>query len=222
VKLAEYVHGTRGHSHSENAETPGVTLEHGRSYDALVDVFFAGRRSAVFNRLVQLSGAKPGDRVLDVGCGTGYLTRRLARAATPKGKAIGLDASSGMLQQARRACPSDTCEFVVGAAEKLEFNDGSFDVVTSSLMLHHLPAQLRAEALSEMHRVLRPGGRLLIAEFRPPTTRLARHLIGSMTGPAMQENMRAALPDLIRTAGFPPPKTGDLRPWITYALTERQ
>jgi ubiquinone/menaquinone biosynthesis C-methylase UbiE len=127
-----------------------------------------------------------------------------------------------MLEQARRSARSAACEFVVGAAERLEFAEGSFDIVTSSLMLHHLPPELRAQALGEMHRVLRPGGQLLIGEFRPPSTRFGRRLIASVTGPAMQEDMRSALPGLIREAGFTDLRTGDLRPWITYAQAARQ
>ncbi|HTJ72892.1 MAG TPA: methyltransferase domain-containing protein [Actinospica sp.] len=246
MKLAERLHGThqhgQGHAHAAsphgNADTEGITIEHGRRYDAFVDTFFLGRRSAVYSRLAELSGARPGDRVLDVGCGTGYLTQRLAAIAAPadgssradrRASVVGVDASLGMLEQARRSAggpgsrrtggqtDSTACEFVLGAAERLEFEDGSFDVVASSLMLHHLPQDLRARALAEMRRVLRPGGRLLVAEFRPPSTRLGRHLIASVTGPAMQEDMRSVLPGLIREAGFIDVRTGDLRPWITYA-----
>jgi ubiquinone/menaquinone biosynthesis C-methylase UbiE len=246
VKLAERLHGAHAHRHGAHeqggqvhrhdasgggADTPGVTLEHGRRYDAFVDAFFFGRRSAVYNRLAELSGARPGDRVLDVGCGTGYFAQRLARIVAPvgrggthsqQGSVTGVDASAGMLDQARRSARSAACEFVVGAAERLEFADGSFDIVTSSLMLHHLPPELRAQALGEMHRVLRPGGQLLIGEFRPPSTRFGRRLIASVTGPAMQEDMRSALPGLIREAGFTDLRTGDLRPWITYAQAARQ
>jgi ubiquinone/menaquinone biosynthesis C-methylase UbiE len=240
MKLAEHLHGSRaahtheGHHHDEShggADTPGITLEHGRRYDAFVDAFFFGRRSAVYSRLAELSGAQPGDRVLDVGCGTGYFARRLARVVAPasragrqqalQGSVIGIDASAGMLEQARRSTESAACEYVVGVAERLEFEDGSFDVVTSSLMLHHLPNELRGQALSEMRRVLRPGGQLLIGEFRPPSTRLGRRLIASVTGPAMREDMRSALPGLIRDAGFTEVRTGDLRPWITYAHAVR-
>lgn len=243
MKLAERLHGAHAHAHQPdghghggpghrhdaphgNADTPGITIEDGRRYDAFVDVFFFGRRSAVYGRLAELSGAKPGDRVLDVGCGTGYLSSRLGRIVAPEGgvggqahqgSVVGVDASAGMLEQARSTTQSDACEYVVGAAERLEFEDGSFDVVTSGLMLHHLPRELRVQALREMHRVLRPGGQLLIGEFRPPSTRFGRWLIAAVNGPAMREDMRSALPGLISEAGFEDVRAGDLRPWITYA-----
>lgn len=251
MKLAERLHGAHAHAHQRdaheqggpghrhdasqashgNADTPGITLEDGQRYDKFVDTFFLGRRSAVYRRLAELSGAKPGDHVLDVGCGTGYLSHPLGRIVAPVGSAggqahqgsvVGVDASAGMLEQARRSTRSDACEFVVGAAERLEFEDGSFDVVTSSLMLHHLPSELRAQALSEMRRVLRPGGQLLIGEFRPPSTRLGRWLLASVNGPAMREDVRSALPGLIGEAGFADVRAGDLRPWITYAHAIRR
>lgn len=65
-----------------------------------------------------------------------------------------------------------------------------------------------------MFRVLRRGGSVLIAEFRPPAGRVGRYLIGALTGPAMAEN-RIDEP-MLREAGFEQPRSGDLRPWIHY------
>ncbi|WP_051450626.1 class I SAM-dependent methyltransferase [Actinospica robiniae] len=216
----------RGHAHGHagahgNADTTGITLHHSRSYDGFVNAFFAGRRPAVFRKLAGLSGAEPGDRALDVGCGTGYLTSMLAAAVAPGGSVSGVDASAAMVAEANRLRSSTHCTYTVGAAERLEFEDGRFDVVTSSLMLHHLPTELRVPALREMRRVLRPGGRVLIAEFRPPRTGLGRRVVGAITDPAMQEDQRPLLPGLFREAGFPAPLTGDLRPWVTYAIATR-
>jgi ubiquinone/menaquinone biosynthesis C-methylase UbiE len=207
--------GHHAHPHG-NADTPGITLNHSRGYDRFVNAFFLGRRAAVFRQLARLSGAKAGDRALDVGCGTGYLTSMLAAEVAPGGSVIGLDASAAMVAEASRQRSSAGCTYTVGAAESLEFEDAEFDVITSSLMLHHLPPELRVPALREMRRVLRPGGRVLIAEFRPPRTRLGRQLVGGFTGPAMKEDQRAVLPGLFREAGFRDLRAGDLRPWITY------
>lgn len=90
-----------------------------------------------------MSGARPGDRVLDVGCGTGYLTRRLAPLVIPGGEVIGVDPAAPMIEYARRHAPA-TCRYLVGEGQALDLPDTSIDVVVSSLALHHIPAVDRA------------------------------------------------------------------------------
>jgi ubiquinone/menaquinone biosynthesis C-methylase UbiE len=122
--------------------------------------------------------------VLDVGCGTGYLTRLMAQAVTPRGTAQGLDPSDEAITQAQRLTRLANCTFADGIAEALDAPDSTYDVVGSSLMIHHLPETLRPQAIGEKFRVLRAGGSVLIAEFRPPASRIGRHLIASHS-PAM-------------------------------------
>jgi ubiquinone/menaquinone biosynthesis C-methylase UbiE len=190
---------------------------HGRSYDIYAAVFFGGRRNRVFNRLAAESGARPGDRVLDVGCGTGYFTRLMAQAITPGGTAHGVDPSSDAITEARRVTRLDNCTFGEGVAEALDAPDGAYDVVVSSWMIHHLPESLRHRAIAEMYRVLRPGGTVLISEFRPPASRIGRRLITRLTGHNAMANNRVDLLDpMIRKAGFEQPHSGELRPWTYY------
>jgi SAM-dependent methyltransferase len=211
MELARFLHG------STDARTGGRTLTHGRAYEAFGTVFFGGRRRQVFTRLARLSGARPGDRVLDVGCGTGYLTLCVADAVTPAGSVLGIDPSPEVLAHARRRAGHRThCTFADGIAEELPGGDGGYDVVVSSLMIHHLPQDARARAVAEMHRVLRPGGRLLLADFRPPANPVARHLVGAVTGPVMEHNPVHLLQPLARAAGFTDIESGDLHPWIHY------
>jgi ubiquinone/menaquinone biosynthesis C-methylase UbiE len=190
---------------------------HGRSYDIYAAVFFGGRRHRVFNRLTAESGARPGDRVLDVGCGTGYFTRLMARAVAPDGTAHGVDPAGEAIEHARGVTRLDNCTFGGGVAEALDAPDGAYDVVVSSLMIHHLPEALRHRAIDEMFRVLRPGGSVLIAEFRPPASRIGRRVITKLTGhDAMAENRVDLLEPMIRKAGFEQPRSGALRPWTYY------
>ncbi|MGW1621184.1 class I SAM-dependent methyltransferase [Streptomyces sp. NPDC002172] len=99
--------------------------------------------------------------------------------------------------------------------------DDSFDAVVTSLMLHHLPEGLRPAALREMRRVLRPGGRLPVVEFRPPRSRLGRHLVHGGVGHVMSHNRVDLLGDLVTDAGFEIHGHGDVRPWLTYVQAAR-
>jgi ubiquinone/menaquinone biosynthesis C-methylase UbiE len=116
-----------------------------------------------------------GDRVLDVGCGPGYAARMLAEAVGPEGSVVGIDAAPEMTEYAsRRARRLTNCRFQPGTAESLAFPDGSFDVLVSSLVMHHLAEDGRFRAVREMRRVLRPGGTLLLADFAIPETEAMR------------------------------------------------
>jgi SAM-dependent methyltransferase len=154
------------HGLLEGRSSTGITLRAFRLNAAANHIMFAGRRGRVYDRLVVLSGVQPGDSVLDVGSSSGYLTRRLAAAAGPSGLVTGLDPSEPAIAYARRhARPGLT--FAVGVAQDLGPRDASFDVVTCTLAMHHIPARQRQAALAEMYRVTRPGGRLLAADMAP-------------------------------------------------------
>jgi ubiquinone/menaquinone biosynthesis C-methylase UbiE len=201
---------------SHPAATRGHTLGAPRLYDAFVDLFFFGRRRATFRALIAAAGVKPGQRVLDVGCGTGYFARLLARAVGPAGLVVGVDASPEMIAHAtRKAGRAGHGRFRVGTAEALDFPAAHFDVVVSSLMLHHLPEDLRVPALGEMRRVLRPGGTLLVAEARLPRGRGWR-LLARVHGFDRMARMVPRLEPLAAEAGFAEIRAGEARPWLRY------
>lgn len=133
-------------------------------YDLLNDLQSFGLHRWWKRRLVRLSGAAPGKRILDVCCGTGDVSLALARRGA---EVVGLDFSEAMLAVARRRAALDgSVSFVQGDALKLPFDEGSFDAVTISYGLRNL-ADIPA-GLAEMLRVTRPGGRLLILDFGKP------------------------------------------------------
>ncbi|GAB3959798.1 hypothetical protein GCM10029978_007590 [Actinoallomurus acanthiterrae] len=205
------------HSHDERPDAGGV-IERARAYEVATAIAFGGMRRRLYGRLAARSGAGLGDRVLDVGCGTGALTRALAARVGPVGEATGLDASEPMIAYARRHAPGS---YVLGQAQDLPFDDDTFDVVTSAYAVHHVPAAARATAFSEMFRVLRPGGRLLIADFRPPEGRLATHVTSALAGPAMARNPIGEFADLIAGAGFTIEDDGDQWPLLHYTCAAR-
>jgi ubiquinone/menaquinone biosynthesis C-methylase UbiE len=115
-------------------------------------------------RMVSFAKLQPSQQVLDVGTGTGIVALEAARRIGSEGKVLGIDLSDGMLataiSKAARAGLAN-CEFRKMDAESLEINNQSFDVVLSLFALLHLPDPLKG--LKEMFRVLRPGGRLVLA-----------------------------------------------------------
>lgn len=208
-------------SHHGGSGTPTHGKPNGhRRHDILSPVFYGGRRRRVFTRLVAESGARPGDRVLDIGCGTGYFTRLVARAVAPGGAAHGVDSDGEVIEHAQRLTPVDNCSFSEGSAEALDAPDGAYTVVVSSLMIHHLPEALRRQAISEMFRVLRQGGTVLIAEFRPPASRIGRRLVAAHS-PAMAANRVDQLEPLLLDAGFEQFRSGDLRPWTHFVRARK-
>src|SRR3954468_24179080 len=125
---------------------------------------------AMFALLAQLVlatiGMQPGTRVLDVACGSGIVARTAAPLVGSSGQVAGLDANPAMLAVARQAAAADglNIEWRVGNAQSLPFADRSFDLVLCQHGLQFFPDRLAA--LTEMHRVLAPGGRVAIVTWR--------------------------------------------------------
>lgn len=134
-------------------------------YDRANTVLSFGRDDAWRRRAADAAAPPPGGDVLDVGCGTGRLTRELRKRVGSRGRVVGLDFSARMLALARASHPE--IEWVHGDATALPFDDGSFDVATTAFALRNLA--FPEKGLSEMLRVVRAGGRLVVLEFlRPP------------------------------------------------------
>jgi ubiquinone/menaquinone biosynthesis C-methylase UbiE len=210
------MHDTLRRLHRRERGT-GTTIDRFLLNELVSQLAFGGRRGRVYRRIVSLAGVRPGDSVLDVGCSSGYLARKLAAAAGPAGHVTGVDPSAAAIGYARRHAHGGTT-FIVGIAQDLPFPDSSFDVVTCTLAIHHVPARKRAAALAELYRVTRPGGRLLVADFDPAQHALPLH-------PGARRMRRAAatvgpLADLATAAGYRAESSAAL-PLLRYVLAIR-
>jgi ubiquinone/menaquinone biosynthesis C-methylase UbiE len=198
---------------TSGTSTKGLILKGGWRYDLgawFCDTFlFRGQWRKLRQRTTDLAQLQPGDAVLDVGCGTGILALEVARRVGRTGRVAGVDPGTEQIARARAkaARRNAPIEFQIGVIEQLPFPDHSFEVVFSTLMMHHLPAPLKRQGLAEITRVLKPGGRLVIADFTHKKERAGQathfHAGGSRT-----HDLAAIVSD----AGFPQVETKEMRP----------
>jgi ubiquinone/menaquinone biosynthesis C-methylase UbiE len=135
----------------------------------------------VATELLRAAALRPGERVLDVGCGTGIVARFAAEAVGSEGSVVGLDVEPGMLAVARSVTVGAGIEWIEASAESIPLPDESVEVVLCQMSLQFVPD--RARALEEMRRVLVPGGRLVLnvpgppsSFFEPLSEALAKHV----------------------------------------------
>lgn len=158
------------HDHaSATPTTTGRVLHWARFYDAAAFLMTFGREGRLRRETVERAGVAPGHSVLDVGCGTGSLTLAAKAAAGASGQVHGIDPSPEMIEVSRKKAARKRVDvdFRLGVIENLPFPDASIDVVLSSLMLHHLPDDLKRKGLAEVARVLKPGGRFFAVDMTP-------------------------------------------------------
>ncbi|WP_328943213.1 methyltransferase domain-containing protein [Streptomyces sp. NBC_00250] len=137
-------------------------------YDSFAEAYTAENDNNLLNAyyerpaVLALAGDVAGRRILDAGCGSGPLSAALRDRGAD---VTGIDSSAGMLELARRRLGADTALHVVDLADPLPFDDDAFDDVVASLVLHYLEDW--GPTLTELRRVLRPGGRLIVSVQHP-------------------------------------------------------
>ncbi len=205
------------HHHSESGETSaketqGLILNRGWRYDLEVwffDTFLLrGKLRELRQRTANLARIRPGEKVLDVGCGTGTLAIEVQQRVGATGRVFGVDPGERQITRARSKAARRNLpiEFQIGVIEHLNFPDQTFDVVLNTLMMHHLPDDLKRQGLFEIARVLKPGGRLVITDFERPEQRQDQPAQFGAGGSGIQD-----LLGLIKDAGFSQVETEKLR-----------
>jgi ubiquinone/menaquinone biosynthesis C-methylase UbiE len=179
-------------------------------YDPLV-ALTVRERTFRSRLLAQVLDGAPAGRpleVVEVGCGTGSFTTLLARAGTSGGvvRVIGVDGDAAALKRARAKAGAGAVDWREGLADALRLTDASADRVVMSLLLHHLAPATQRAALAEARRVLRPDGRLHVADWGPPRDPLMRvafralQLVDGVDNTAPLGN--GELPAMLTAAGF--------------------
>ena len=212
------MHSFAHHRHNEpgktsDKKTKGLIGSGGWRYDLMgwfYDTFvFRGKYRELRQKTTNLARIQPGEQVLDVGCGTGTLAMEVARQVGKAGRVTGVDPGTEQIARARAKAARRNLpiEFQVGVIEQLTFPDQTFDVVLSTLMMHHLPAPLKRQGLAEIARVLKPGGRLVIADFQRKQERQGRAVRFHAGGSNIHD-----LVALLKEAGFEQVETEEMQP----------
>ena len=150
-------------------------------YDRMNTIMTAGLDGRWRRAAVRAARVSSGGSALDVACGTGKLTAALAVAVGPSGRVVGVDLSTAMLEQARRAFGElRQVEFVAGNALALPFEADCFDAATIAFGLRNLASF--EDGFREMARVVRPGGRVVCLELTTPRPRIAGRLYSAVFG----------------------------------------
>lgn len=179
------------------------------SYDRLTPLFdpvlrWSMRELELKRRLIDQAQIEPGERILDLGCGTATLTI-LIKQTHPEAEVVGLDGDPRILAIAETKAARARVKLTLdqGMAFDLPYPDNSFERVVSSLVIHHLITENKRRAFKEIYRVLRPGGELHALDFGQP-----HNLYTSIVSPLIRrleeaaDNVQGLLPAMMREAGF--------------------
>lgn len=168
-----------------------------------ISSFFGGEES--LRRLtIDKMDLKPGQKVLDVCCGTGTLCAMIAEEMGSDGEVVGVDLSENMLKKAENKSEADI-QFCYANAEEIPYADGYFDRASVTFGLHEMPHPVRMNVLREMRRVLKPGGKIIVLDYAYPKRTLAVLLFKVwmlVEGETARDFIRRDLSSMIRDAGF--------------------
>jgi ubiquinone/menaquinone biosynthesis C-methylase UbiE len=210
---------------------PAIFSRHAEAYDRRLDQAMTRGEAKGRQRLLDLVEARPGMRILDLACGPGNLSRRLAALVAPEGEVIGVDLAPGMLDRARMAAPPNA-RFEVMDIEDLKFDDASFDAAVCGHGLQFVPSLDRA--LGEARRVLRSRSRFVASvptAARQSVMTLLDSIVDRWLPPAPDAEDRAGtravvldpelLGDAAREAGFTSVRVEEIEESVRWESAEQ-
>ncbi len=205
-------------------QTTGAVLHTGARYDHFSRLLGTGVNGRNSKMIVEMARIKPGDRVLDVGCGTGSLTLTARSYAGSSGSVYGIDASPEMIEAAQEKAVQSGLEavFEIGLIENIPYPEATFDIVINRLVMHHLPDDLKRKGMAEILRVLKPGGLFFIADFNPPANPFLTHVLLALVGHRMMQSNVRALSPILREAGFVEVASGPTRSAVLAFVSGRK
>ncbi|MBN2224469.1 MAG: class I SAM-dependent methyltransferase [Deltaproteobacteria bacterium] len=201
--------------------------EKGNIFDGIISGAFYDRVAALFGfgpRLIKkamdLIPVKPGQRILDLGCGTGLFCLALADRLGGGGEIHGVDLSKKQLDRARIKLAEKGVPFVLHrcSMDKLPFEAASFDMVVSSLAIHAVDPTLRRTAIKEATRVLKPGGSFILVDWTRPQAFLPRvwyfRFSPYVMGEKAKDNWFNTYPDMCRNENLVPGADRFISPYV--------
>lgn len=141
-----------------------------RYYDLIMALMTFGREKKLRQMEVRLANLMPGDKVLEIGCGTGTLSLAAKAQVGTIGEVAGLDIAPEMIAVASRKAARTNADvsFRIGSIASIPFPDNRFDAVMCSFMIFHMPDDIRRKGFTEIYRVLKAGGHLFVVEQALP------------------------------------------------------
>ena len=180
-----------------------------KSYDAYMRRVTLGSERVLRERTLELAQLKPGDQVLEVGCGTGTLSLAAKQKVGATGKVYGIDPLPEMIELSQRKAAQAGADitFQRGSIDAIPFPADQFDAVLCSFMIFHMSDPVRRRGIQEIQRVLKPGGRLVVVDLALPASRVPRAIAKALFGAMLQHDLRELVP-LMQESGFVGVETG--------------